>query len=73
MIVTVTLNPSLDRALSVPRFEPGTLHRAQFIRQDLGGKGINVAGGVCLVGTPHRSGWLRRRQNRPGAARRFDR
>jgi fructose-1-phosphate kinase PfkB-like protein len=27
MIVTVTLNPSLDRTLSVPELHPGTNHR----------------------------------------------
>jgi 1-phosphofructokinase len=54
MIVTVTLNPSLDRALSVPRFEPGTLHRAQFIRQDLGGKGINVSRALRALDIPSR-------------------
>ena len=54
MIVTVTLNPSLDRALSVPRFEPGTLHRAQFMRQDLGGKGINVSRALRALDIPSR-------------------
>ena len=39
MIYTVTLNPSLDRTLSVSGLHPGNLHRAQFIREDLGGKG----------------------------------
>lgn len=43
MIYTVTLNPSLDVALSVPRFQLGGLHRAKLIRQDPGGKGINVS------------------------------
>jgi 1-phosphofructokinase family hexose kinase len=43
MIITVTLNPTLDKTLSVPRLEPGTLHRAQILREDLGGKGINVS------------------------------
>jgi len=54
MIVTVTLNPSLDRALSVPRFEPGTLHRAKFLRQDLGGKGINVSRALRALDIPSR-------------------
>jgi len=43
MIITVTLNPTLDKTLSVPRLRPGTLHRAQILREDLGGKGINVS------------------------------
>ncbi len=52
MIVTLTLNPSLDRALSVPQLQPGTLHRAQFIRQDLGGKGFNVSRALRALGIP---------------------
>ena len=42
MIVTVTLNPTLDKTLSVPALRPGEVHRARFLRQDIGGKGINV-------------------------------
>ena len=52
MIVTVTLNPSLDRTLSVPQFEPGAIHRAEFIRQDLGGKGINVSRALRALSIP---------------------
>jgi len=55
MIVTVTLNPSLDRTLSVPRFHPGTLHRARLIRVDLGGKGINVSRALQTLDLP---GWI---------------
>jgi 1-phosphofructokinase len=54
MIVTVTLNPSLDRTLSVPKLEPGMIHRAQFIRQDLGGKGINVSRALHALDIPSR-------------------
>ncbi len=43
MIVTVTLNPTLDKTLSIPKLRPGTVHRAQILREDLGGKGINVS------------------------------
>ena len=43
MIFTVTLNPSLDRTLSVPELHPGSIHRARLVRTDLGGKGINVS------------------------------
>jgi 1-phosphofructokinase family hexose kinase len=52
MIVTLTLNPSLDRTLSVPQLLPGTLHRAQLIRQDLGGKGFNVSRALRALGIP---------------------
>lgn len=50
MIVTVTLNPTLDKALSVPRLLPGEIHRAAFVRQDIGGKGINVTRALALLG-----------------------
>ena len=35
MIYTVTLNPSLDRTLSVKELNPGALHRARLVREDL--------------------------------------
>jgi 1-phosphofructokinase family hexose kinase len=50
MIFTVTLNPTLDKTLSVPRLVPGALHRARFIRQDIGGKGINVSRALRALG-----------------------
>ncbi len=50
MIVTVTLNPTLDKALAVPRLVPGEIHRAAFIRQDVGGKGINVSRALAALG-----------------------
>jgi 1-phosphofructokinase len=43
MIYTVTLNPSLDRTISIPKFTPGAIHRAELVRLDYGGKGINVS------------------------------
>jgi 1-phosphofructokinase len=54
MIVTVTLNPSLDRTLSVPEFIPGTIHRARLVRVDLGGKGINVSRALQALDLPSR-------------------
>ena len=54
MIVTVTLNPSLDRTLSVAHLRPGELHRAQLIREDLGGKGINVSRTLQRLDIPSR-------------------
>ena len=54
MIVTVTLNPSLDRTLSVPEFNPGTLHQARLMRVDLGGKGINVSRALRALDLPSR-------------------
>ena len=49
MIVTVTLNPTLDKTLSVPALRPGEVHRARFLRQDIGGKGINVSRVRCAA------------------------
>jgi len=54
MIVTVTLNPSLDRTLVVPEFRPGTVHRARLMREDLGGKGINVSRALKALDLPSR-------------------
>lgn len=50
MIVTVTLNPTLDKALAVPALRPGEIHRARFIRQDVGGKGVNVSRALRALG-----------------------
>ena len=43
MIITVTLNPALDKSLTVPRFAAGTVNRALEARLDPGGKGVNVS------------------------------
>lgn len=43
MIVTLTLNPSLDRTIEVDRLERGSMIRATSARLDPGGKGVNVA------------------------------
>jgi len=50
MIVSVTLNPSLDRTMAVPRLAPGSVHRGQVLRQDQGGKGINVSRALQALG-----------------------
>lgn len=50
MIYTVSLNPSLDRTLSVERLVPGAVHRARVLRQDVGGKGINVSRALAAIG-----------------------
>jgi 1-phosphofructokinase len=43
VIITVTLNPSLDRTLEVANLPRGALTRATGTRLDPGGKGVNVA------------------------------
>lgn len=52
MIVAVDLNPSLDRTLTVERLEPATVTRAQAVRLDPGGKGLNVARALSTWGLP---------------------
>ncbi|MBN9214436.1 MAG: 1-phosphofructokinase [Microbacterium sp. SCN 70-200] len=43
MIVTLTANPSLDRAVTLAEpLRPGEVQTAQSVREDAGGKGINV-------------------------------
>ena len=50
MIYTVTLNPSLDRTLIVPRLELNDVLRAQETRLDWGGKGFNVSRALLALG-----------------------
>ncbi len=50
MIYTITLNPSLDKTLSVPTLRLGELNRAQIVRQDLSGKGLNVSRALRALG-----------------------
>ena len=43
MVITVTLNPALDRTLIIEDFTLGIVNRASKERFDIGGKGINVS------------------------------
>lgn len=52
MILTVTLNPALDRTMTVPNFQAGFRHRATDTVILPGGKGINVARSVKALGRP---------------------
>ena len=52
MIVTVTLNAALDRTLTVPNFQRGQRHRASQGLMLAGGKGINIARALKLLGVP---------------------
>jgi 1-phosphofructokinase len=53
MIVTVTLNPSLDRAIDVERMVRGEVLRATGpARLDPGGKGVNVSRALLANGVP---------------------
>jgi 1-phosphofructokinase family hexose kinase len=52
MILTVTLNAAIDRTVAVPNFRLGNRHRAVESRTLAGGKGINVARALKLLGRP---------------------
>jgi 1-phosphofructokinase len=50
MIVTLTPNPSLDRAITIPALRRGEVIRATSSRVDPGGKGVNVARALAAQG-----------------------
>lgn len=52
MIVTVTLNPSLDRTLEVERLERGAVLRTSSPTLEAGGKGVNVTRALTANGIP---------------------
>jgi 1-phosphofructokinase family hexose kinase len=52
LILTVTLNAAIDRTVAVPNFRQGNRHRAVESRTVAGGKGINVARALNLLGRP---------------------
>jgi len=52
VILTVTLNAAIDRTVAVPNFRLGRRHRAVESRTVAGGKGINVARALALLGRP---------------------
>ena len=50
MIVTLTPNPSIDRAIVVDALRRGEVHRASSSRVDPGGKGVNVSRALAAQG-----------------------
>lgn len=50
-IVTITLNPAVDRVLDAPQFSVGTHTRARTIGWYPAGKGINVSRVLAVLGT----------------------
>jgi 1-phosphofructokinase len=55
MIVTVTLNPSLDRSIEVGRLVVGDVNRATSAHLDPGGKGVNVSRALLANGIASRA------------------
>jgi len=52
MILTVTLNPSLDKVYIVDDFEVGKVFRPKHMTATAGGKGVNVSRVAALLGAP---------------------
>ncbi|WP_417508072.1 hexose kinase [Microbacterium sp.] len=51
MIVTLTANPALDRTITLDaRLRPGEVQTSTSVREDAGGKGVNVARVVAAAG-----------------------
>lgn len=54
MILCITLNPCLDKTLTVPAWRPGDSVRGTAVREVVGGKGNNVARALSRLGRPAR-------------------
>jgi 1-phosphofructokinase family hexose kinase len=52
MIITVTLNAAIDKSLAVPNFRLGRRHRTVDQRTMAGGKGVNIARTLKVLGQP---------------------
>ena len=50
MIVTVTMNPAIDKTVEIDSLLPGGLNRIRKVEYDAGGKGINVSKTICELG-----------------------
>ncbi len=50
MIICITPNPAVDRTLILPRLIPGEVHRAEKVIIAAGGKGLNVARSIRVLG-----------------------
>lgn len=49
-IATITLNPAIDKSVSIPNFAAGEVNRVVWEQSDPGGKGVNVASFLADLG-----------------------
>jgi 1-phosphofructokinase len=50
MIITVTMNPAIDKTVELDHLEQGSLNRLKSVITDVGGKGINVSKTIKALG-----------------------
>lgn len=50
MIITICMNPAIDKTIEIECLVPGGLNRIQKVEQDAGGKGINVSKTIHELG-----------------------
>lgn len=50
MIITVTINPAIDKTAQVDTIHPRALNRLTRVEKDVGGKGINVSKAIAAIG-----------------------
>ena len=49
-VVTVTLNPAIDRTVTISNFTSGSVNRVEQVHDNPGGKGVNVASALADYG-----------------------